>query len=397
MEIIERKNYVSIVLSLLGKGEVVVLTGHRRAGKSCILEQLQQQLKGNGNVVYLDMENPDNSEINDYQQLNNFIKNKINLDRKNYILIDEVQEITEFQKTLRYWVKKDNIDVIVTGSNAAMLSGEIASAFAGRYYNVHINSLNYNEFLQFYNIANNNENLSLYMRWGGLPFLRNIPLNDTRSRIAYLSSIYDTIFVKDIISRHQIRNVTFLKNLTQFIADNIGKIFSPNSIAKFMKGNGISVSASTISEYTEMLCETYMIDSVQRFDIKGKRIFEQQNKFYFEDIGIRNYLCIDKRNNDVEKIVENLVYLKLKNQGNEVYVGQLEDKEIDFVTKFGNQISYYQVTLTISSSETYDREIGNLKRIKDNFPKYLITTDYNATLINDSGIQIIHLADFLLS
>lgn len=397
MERIDREEYNNRVVGLLGKGEVIVLTGHRRAGKSCILESISDILQKKGNVMFLDMENPDNSKIKNYEDLNLWIKEHCKKNRHNYLLIDEVQEIIEFEKALRWWIKQDKMDIIVTGSNAMMLSSDIASTFAGRYFQVHIYSLSYSEFLLFHNLQHSQQALVAYLRWGGLPFLKNIPAEDTRTRADYLCSIYDTIFVRDILNRRQIRNTAFIDNLARFVADNSGKLFSSNSIAKFMKGKGISVSSNTISDYMDTLCATYMIDRVERYDIKGKKIFEQQEKYYFEELGIRNYLCRSIRQWDLEKVLENAVYIKLRMMGYNVYVGQFEGKEIDFVAKRGDEMAYYQVSLQISNSETYEREFGNLKLIKDNYPKYVITMDALASLSNDDGIRVLPAGDFLLN
>lgn len=397
MERIDREEYNNRVVGLLGKGEVIVLTGHRRAGKSCILESISDILQKKGNVMFLDMENPDNSKIKNYEDLNLWIKEHCKKNRHNYLLIDEVQEIIEFEKALRWWIKQDKMDIIVTGSNAMMLSSDIASTFAGRYFQVHIYSLSYSEFLLFHNLQHSQQALVAYLRWGGLPFLKNIPAEDTRTRADYLCSIYDTIFVRDILNRKQIRNTAFIDNLARFVADNSGKLFSSNSIAKFMKGKGISVSSNTISDYMDTLCATYMIDRVERYDIKGKKIFEQQEKYYFEELGIRNYLCRSIRQWDLEKVLENAVYIKLRMMGYNVYVGQFEGKEIDFVAKRGDEMAYYQVSLQISNSETYEREFGNLKLIKDNYPKYVITMDALASLSNDDGIRVLPAGDFLLN
>ena len=397
MERIDREEYNNRVVGLLGKGEVIVLTGHRRAGKSCILESISDILQKKGNVMFLDMENPDNSQIKNYEDLNLWIKEHCKKNRHNYLLIDEVQEIIEFEKALRWWIKQDKMDIIVTGSNAMMLSSDIASTFAGRYFQVHIYSLSYSEFLLFHNLQHSQQALVAYLRWGGLPFLKNIPAEDTRTRADYLCSIYDTIFVRDILNRKQIRNTAFIDNLARFVADNSGKLFSSNSIAKFMKEKGISVSSNTISDYMDTLCATYMIDRVERYDIKGKKIFEQQEKYYFEELGIRNYLCRSIRQWDLEKVLENAVYIKLRMMGYNVYVGQFEGKEIDFVAKRGDEMAYYQVSLQISNSETYEREFGNLKLIKDNYPKYVITMDALASLSNDDGIRVLPAGDFLLN
>ena len=208
--------------------------------------------------------------------------------------------------------------------NAAMLSSDIANSFAGRYYRVHVSSLDYQEFLLFYGLEDSDNAFSLYLRWGGLPFLYRIPLEDERTRTEYLGSIYDTIFVKDIVRRKNVRNVSLLDNLARFVADNSGKVFSANSIANYLKGRSLAVSANTVGEYMDALCDTYMMDRVKRYDIKGKSVFEQQDKYYFEDLGLRNYLCRDKRSLDVEKVLEGAVYLKLKRRGYDVYCGTTE-------------------------------------------------------------------------
>ncbi len=396
MERINRRDYIALVSSLLGKGEAVVLTGHRRAGKSCILELLSAELATDGNVIYIDMENPDNADLASFRELSERIKASVEKGRRNYVLIDEVQEVAEFEKALRYWVKQDGVDVVVTGSNAAMLSGDIANSFAGRYQRVHVSSLDYSEFLLFYGLEDSGHAFSQYLRWGGLPFLYRIPLEDERTRTEYMGSIYDTIFVKDIVRRKNVRNVSLLDNLARFVADGSGKVFSANSIAKCLKGSAMAVSANTVGEYMDALCDTYMIDRVKRYDIKGKSVFDQQDKYYFEDLGLRNYLCRGSRSLDVEKVLEGAVYLKLKRSGYDVYVGQLNGKEIDFVAHRGDEVLYVQVAVQVTGEETYGREFGNLKLIKDNYPKYVVTMDPNVGLIHDSGILACSAREFLL-
>ena len=396
MKITERNSYIKQVERLIGKGEAIVLTGHRRAGKSCILASLAERWKNLGNIIFIDMEDPDHADLETYKELHDYVKSHFVEESKNFLLIDEVQEISQFEKALRYWIRQDNMTVVVTGSNADMLSSEVATTFAGRYFDVHINSLNYEEFLRFYALQDSDDSLTAYLRWGGLPFLAQIPMADTKVRTDYLGSIYDTIFVKDVITRRKVRNVTMMDNLARFVADNTGKIFSANSIAKYLKGKENTVSANTVGEYMEAWCESYMIDKVKRYDIKGKLVFEQQEKYYFEDLGIRNYLCKDKRNIDIEKSLENIVYLKLKNRGFDVYVGQINGKEIDFVARRGTEMLYVQVAMTITNEATYQREFGNLKLIRDNYPKYLVTLDPIAALVNDSGIIACTMRDFLL-
>lgn len=395
MEKIDRRVYTDRIIQLLGRGEVIVLTGHRRAGKSCILECLANRLKDEGNILFLDMENPDNAEISSFEKLNEWIKAHSITSGRNIILIDEVQEIRHFEKTLRYWVKQDGFDVVVTGSNAFMLSSDIAGAFGGRYIEIHVYSLSYPEYLLFNNAEDSLTSLYEYLRWGGLPYLSNIPVSDSRGRYDYLDSIYNTIFVKDILSRYQVRNSSFVGDLVHFVADTEGKLFSPYSISKYMKGRGVSVSPNTVSDYLEMLVSSFVIDRVSRFDIKGKRVFDQVAKYYFEDIGIRNCLCRGQVLSDREKVLENAVYLKLKQSDCEVYIGQIGQNEIDFIASKGDRIEYFQVCVDLSSEVTYSREIGNLKLIKDNYPKYIVTEDAYAAGRNEAGIEIISISDFL--
>lgn len=395
MEIINRELYDALISKQFGNGEIVVLTGHRRAGKSIVLESIARKYASEARVIYLDMENPQNAGIKDFQDLNVFIQEHFVENTHNFLLIDEVQEIAEFEKTLRFYAKQDNLDIVVTGSNAYMLSSEIATLLAGRHHNIHIWGLNYAEFLLFHKLEDTDDSLLSYMKWGGLPFLHNIPLDDVRSRTDYLESIYNTIFVKDIATKKQIRNVTLLDNLVRFLASNTGKIISANSIAKYLKNVYSGFSTNTVADYIHALCDSYLMDKVNRYDIKGKRIFEQQEKYYFEDIGIRNCLCVDNHHTDLEKIMENLVYIKLKQLGYNVFIGELNGKKIDFVVKNGTDLRYVQVTLQMSSPETYKREYGNLKMIRDNYPKYVITMDKIAELVNDEGIKTLSFRHFL--
>ncbi len=395
MEKIDRRDYTDRIIKLLGRSEVIVLTGHRRAGKSCILECLVERLKSEGNIIFLDMENPDYAGISSFVELNDWIKAHSHSSGRNIILIDEVQEIEHFERTLRYWVKQDGYDVIVTGSNASMLSSDVAGAFSGRYIEVHVYSLSYPEYLSFNKAEDSDTQLNGYLRWGGLPYLGNIPLSDAKGRNEYLDSIYNTIFVKDILSRYRIRNSAFVGNLVHFVADNEGKMFSPYSISKYMKGKGESVSTNTVAGYIEMLVGSFIIDRVRRFDIKGKKVFEQVDKYYFEDIGIRNSLCRGKVISDREKVLENAVYLKLRQLGFEVYVGQIGANEIDFVALRGETVEYYQVCVSLSSETTLTRELGNLKMIDDNYPKYIVTADSYAAGRNEAGIEIVSIAKFL--
>lgn len=250
----------------------------------------------------------------------------------NYILIDEVQDIEEFERSVRSYYEEPDVELVITGSNSSMLSSELSSKIGGRYKEIYVQALSYEEFLVFHNLADSDDALSKYIQFGGLPGLIRYGLDEQDSR-EYQMDVYNTVLLKDVIMRNQIRNVPFLENLVRFLADNAGKLISANSIAKYMKAQGESITSTAIINYIKFLCESYMLHKVNRYDIHGKRLFESNDKFYFEDNGIRNALCGGSRQGDVEKVMENVIYSHLIRLGYEVTVGQLQAGEIDFVYK----------------------------------------------------------------
>jgi predicted AAA+ superfamily ATPase len=315
----------------------------------------------------------------------------------NYILIDEIQEIVEFERTVRSYITEPDSEVIVTGSNANMLSKELSTIIGGRYKEIHVQSLSYKEFLQFHNLQDSDDALSKYIQFGGLPGLIRIGL-DEDDAIEYQKDVLSTVLLKDVISRNNIRNVAFLEKLTNFIADNVGKIISATSISKFMKSQGTNVSPDTIIDYTQYLEDAYIIHKVNRYDIHGKRLFESNDKFYFEDHGLRNAQAGGTREGDIEKVIENIIYQHLINLGYKVNVGQLQAGEIDFVcTKSaGAKLIYIQAAYVIADSETREREFGNLHKIKDNYPKYVVSMTPLLTRNDNNGIAHLHLRNFLM-
>lgn len=397
MATIRRQSYIDKIEKYLGKETIIVLVGQRRVGKSCILKMIRddKMADSDNNVIYIDKEKWQYDAIQTYKDLNEYIERYWVNDKHNYILIDEVQDIEEFERSVRSFRTEPNTDIIITGSNARMLSNELSTLIGGRYKEIYIQSLSYNEFLEFHNLSDNDESLSLYIQYGGMPGLAKIGLEEDDAR-EYQIDIYHTVLLKDVIMRNQIRNVPFLENLVRFLADNIGKLISANSIAKYMKSQGESITSSVVINYISFLCEAYILHKVNRYDIHGKRVFENNDKFYFEDNGVRNAIAGGTREGDIEKVIENIIYEHLIRLGFQVYVGQLQAGEIDFVcTKPEGQRIYVQASFIIAEQATREREFGNLRSIKDNYPKYVISMTPLLTKNDDDGITHIHLRKFL--
>ena len=397
MATIRRQSYIDKIEKYLGKETIIVLVGQRRVGKSCILKMIRDEkmADSDNNVISIDKEKWQYDAIQTYRDLNEYIEKHWANDKYNYILIDEVQDIEEFERSVRSFRTEPNTDIIITGSNASMLSNELSTLIGGRYKEIYIQSLSYNEFLEFHNLSDNDESLSLYIQYGGMPGLAKIGLEEDDAR-EYQIDIYHTVLLKDVIMRNQIRNVPFLENLVRFLADNIGKLISANSIAKYMKSQGESITSSVVINYISFLCEAYILHKVNRYDIHGKRIFENNDKFYFEDNGVRNAIAGGTREGDIEKVIENIIYEHLIRLGYQVYVGQLQAGEIDFVcTKPEGQRIYVQASFIIAEQATREREFGNLRSIKDNYPKYVISMTPLLTKNDDDGITHIHLRKFL--
>lgn len=397
MGTIRRQTYIDKIEKYLGKETIIVFVGQRRVGKSCILKMIRddKMADSDNNVIYIDKEKWQYDAIQTYQDLNEYIEKHWDNTKHNYILIDEVQDIKEFERSVRSFRTEPNTDIIITGSNARMLSNELSTLIGGRYKEIYIQSLSYNEFLVFHNLADNDESLSLYIQYGGMPGLAKIGLEEDDAR-EYQTDIYHTVLLKDVIMRNQIRNVPFLENLVRFLADNIGKLISANSIAKYMKSQGESITSTLIINYISFLCQAYILHKVNRYDIHGKRIFENNDKFYFEDNGLRNAIVGGTREGDIEKVMENIIYQQLIRLGYQVYVGQLQAGEIDFVcTKPEGQRVYVQVSYIIAEQATREREFGNLRSIKDNYPKYVISLTPLLAKNDDDGITHIHLRKFL--
>ena len=399
MGILVRQHYLDKIEKYLGKDTIIVLTGQRRVGKSYTLRMVRdiKAKDEHNNIIYIDKEKKAFDHIKNYQDLNTHIDAHYQTGKMNYILIDEIQEIEEFERSVRSYITEPDAEVIVTGSNAKMLSNELSTIIGGRYKEIYVHSLSYKEFLLFHNLKDGDEALAKYIQFGGLPGLLKMGL-DEDDAMENQKDVLNTVLLKDVISRNNIRNVPFLENLTNFIADNIGKIISASSISKYMKSQGTNVSSDTIIDYTQYLENAYIIHKVNRYDIHGKRLFESNDKFYFEDHGLRNAQTEGTREGDIEKVVENIVYQHLISLGYKVNVGQLQAGEIDFVCtkKAGSQRIYVQAAYLIANDETREREFGNLHKIKDNYPKYVVSMTPGVTRSDDNGVTHLHLRNFLM-
>lgn len=397
MKTIVRQSYLDKIEKYLGKDTIIILTGQRRVGKSYLLRLFHEKVRedAQSNVIFIDKEKHEFDAIRTYQNLNAYIDERRDKSQKNYILIDEIQEIEAFEKSVRSYYEEPDVEIIITGSNSSMLSSDLSNRIGGRYKEIYVQALSYEEFMEFHQLQDHDDTLAKYIQFGGLPGLIKTGLDEQDVR-EYQMDVYHTVLLKDVIMRNKIRNVPFLENLVRFLADNAGKLISANSVAKYMKSQGESITSNIIINYIKFLCDAYMIHKVNRYDIHGKRLFESNDKFYFEDNGIRNALVGGSREGDMEKVIENIVYHHLIRLGYDVKVGQLQAGEIDFVcTKPEGQRVYVQASYIIADESTRKREFGNLNAIKDNYPKYVISMTPLVTQTDEHGITHLHLRKFL--
>lgn len=399
MNIISRDEYIQRIEHYLGKQTIIVLTGQRRVGKSFVLKDFaRRKQQDNANVIYIDKESKAFDAITNHIELNLYIDSHLSQTTTNYILIDEVQDIKDFEKSVRAYRVEPNCEIIITGSNAELFSSDLANRLGGRHHSIYIQSLTYQEFLIFHQLTDSDDSLRLYIEAGGLPGLRNFNITDVREVTDYQRDVFNTVLLKDVILRHKVRNVPFLERLCQFVADNTGKIFSATSISNFVKSKGETTTTDLVIRYLKYLTDCYVITQVKRFDIKGKKILESNSKYYFEDHGIRNVVADTRRDQDIEKILENVVYQQLIRLGYEVKVGQLLAGEVDFVcTNSNKERVYIQVSYLLANEDTIQREYGALRGIKDNYPKYIISMTPLVKRNNDEGIIHLGLREFLVN
>jgi len=395
LKIFPRENYVKKITPYFGKNIIKVLTGQRRCGKSYLLRLIQNAIKIKSpdiNIIYIDKEKVAFDHIQGYKDLFAYVVQNTIADQMNVVMVDEIQEIESFEKAIRDLNEDDQYDVYCTGSNANLLSGNLATLLAGRYIEINVSSLSYNEFIAFHQFEHSMDTLKKYLKFGGMPYLVNLPLEEDIIS-EYLGSLYNSIILKDVVARNNIRNINFLERLLLFLADNTGNLLTAKNISDYLKSQKVSMSINTVLNYLKALEDAFIIHRVSRYDIIGKKRFEVNDKYYFEDVGIRNNI-IGFQQQDIGKTLENIVFKHLWIKGYDIYVGKYQNLEIDFVAQKTGKTIYIQVAYLLPSQETRDREFGNLLKIKDNHRKIVVSMDEFAQGSID-GVEHLHILDFL--
>lgn len=394
---IRRDTYIDRIKPHLGKPIIKVLTGQRRVGKSYILLQLIDEIKQNfpeANIIYINVEMLEFDFIRTHESLCQFVESKLIDGKQNFLLIDEIQEISSFELCLRSLLASSKCDIICTGSNAQMLSGELATRLSGRYIQFPIYSLSYVEFLEFHRLENSSESLNAYLKFGGMPYLLHTGLVQEVA-FEYLKNVNSTILLKDVVARENIRNIDFLENLVAFLADNTGSLLSALNISKYLKSQQQNIPPQTVLNYLRAIANSFYVYKVQRANVGGLKIFEVGEKYYFEDLGLRNTIRKFDFRRDVNKLMENVVYMHLLRLGFQVFIGKVGELEIDFMAEKDGERVYFQVSYLLFDEKTIEREFGNLMLINDNYPKYVISMDETTVGTSYKGIRQIHLRDFL--
>lgn len=395
---IARQEYLENLISFRDKQLIKVITGIRRCGKSTLFELYQEYLMKNGvekkQIIYLNLEDGDYSDIETHNDLYNYVNVKLLPDKMNYVFLDEVQKVPEFQKAVDSLYVKKNVDVYITGSNAYLLSGELATLLSGRYIEIKMLPLSFKEYVSAFPEQSNMERL--YMNYtvnSSFPYA--IELSKPKDIKQYLEGIYDSIVLKDIVARKKFQDVAMLQSVVRFMFDNIGNTTSTKKIADTMTSAGRSISVHTVESYLSALTDSFVFYKIGRYDVKGKQYLKTGDKYYAADIGIRYYLLGTKKADDGH-ILENIVFLELLRRGYEVYIGKVGNAEVDFIAIGDEGEEYYQVAYTVKNSEeTLRRELAPLEAISDHNPKYLLTMDYTP-LTSHNGIKQINVLDWLL-
>lgn len=403
---VERKEYLQKLWSWKDEQVIKVVTGIRRCGKSTLLKQYQNKLKSVGvteeQIISINFEELENEPLLDYKSLYQYIKERLCEDKMTYIFLDEIQKVTSFEKVVDSLHVKENIDIYITGSNAYMLSGDLATLLTGRYVEISMLPLSFKEYVEITGIPKE-QAFSEYMKTGGFPYIAVMDRTDEKEEI-YLEGIYNTVIVRDIEDRQarkemncgkrKITDITLLKTIARYLASVIGSPISIKSITNYLISSGRKVSANTVSDYVDALTESFIFYSVDRFDIVGKQLLKVNKKLYMVDLGLRNHILPRKRY-DLGFSIENIVFFELLRRGNKVNIGKYGSTEVDFVAQKQGVIVYYQVTADMTAEETFEREMRPLKEIKDNYEKIVLTLDH-FSLGNYDGIKVINVIDWLL-
>lgn len=395
---IERKEYLNTLIDFKDKHIIKVLTGIRRCGKSTLFILFQNYLLNNEvtkeQIISINFEDIDYEELLDYKALYKYIKERLIPNKMNYIFLDEIQNVANYQKAVDSLFLKDNIDLYLTGSNAYLLSGEIATLLSGRYIEIQMLPLSFKEYVSYFNDKTDlARKYTDYLINSSFPY--TLELNGLKKNIReYLGGIYSTVVLKDIIARKNINDVFMLESIIRFMFDNIGNLCSIKKIADTMTSDGRKITSPTVENYISALVDSYILYKVRRYDIKGKQYLKTGEKYYVVDIGLRYYLLGTKKV-DMGHILENIIYLELLRRGYEIYIGKVGSTEVDFIAINDEGIEYYQVALTVHDEKTLERELYPLNSISDHNPKYLLTLD-NDPITSHNGIKQINAIDWLL-
>lgn len=404
---VQRDEYLNQLKKWKDEQVIKVITGIRRCGKSTLLEMYRDYLKSEGvsddRIISINFEELEYEELSDYKALYNYIKERLHKTETTYIFLDEIQQVENFQKAVDSLYVKKNTDIYITGSNAYLLSGELATLLSGRYVEINMLPLSFAEFCQIKKSGDKNELFAEYMKNGGLPYITNLG-DDSEKIDTYLEGIYNTIIVKDIEERQKRResdpdkrkvtDIALLKNISRFLAGSIGSPISVKSIADYVTSSGRKISQNTVDDYVEALTEPYIFYPVERYDVLGKQLLKKNRKMYIVDLGLRRHLLARQRY-DLGFSLENIIYFELLRRGYSVNIGKVGAAEIDFVARKNDNVSYYQVTASMTEESTFEREMSPFKGITDNYPKTVITLD-RFTLGNYEGMEVVNAVDWLL-
>ncbi len=397
MKRIERREYLNKLIAFRDKQVIKVITGIRRCGKSTLMEMYRDWLKAAGvedrQIVYINFEDFENFELRSTRTLYQHVKPLVQTDRMTYLFFDEIQHVPDFPDVVNSLNLNPLVDVYVTGSNAYMLSSEIATLLSGRYVEISMLPLSFREYVEGVgSVANLQQTYNDYITKSSFPYA--LDLQGEGVVADYLDSIYNTIIVKDIVSRKRIQDVMMLESVARFAADNIGNVMSTKRVADIMTADGRKIDQKTVERYIDALVETFFIYPAKRYDIKGRQLLKTLGKYYLVDVGLRRML-LGSRSFDAGRILENVVYLELLRRYKEVYIGKLNTLEVDFVAVSGDGLSYYQVAATVREESTLQRELASLKAISDQYPKYILTLDEDPSADYD-GIKRLNAIEWLL-
>lgn len=403
---VERKEYLEHLIQWKDEQVIKVVTGIRRCGKSTLLLQYQEWLKASGvsdeQIVTINFEELEYEELQDYKKLYAYLKDRLCKGKMTYIFLDEIQKVSAFEKVVDSLYVKPQVDLYMTGSNAYMLSGDLATLLTGRYVEIKMLPLSFYEFLEITG-SGQEQGLSEYMRDGGLPYVA--VMDRTPEKVeTYLEGIYNTVIVKDIEDRQvrkesdsdkrKINDILLLKRIAKYLASIVGNPVSIRSITDYFISNGRKISPNTVSDYVEALTESFIFYPAERFDIVGKQLLKANRKMYIVDLGLRNHI-LPRRQYDLGFSLENIAYFELLRRGYRVMIGKIGSTEVDFVAEKQGTYTYFQVTADMTAQETFEREMKPLRRIRDNYEKIVLTGD-RLTLGNYDGIQVKYLPDWLL-